>query len=121
MSTDHTTDASLRPLEGTIGSDPVETFGVLANEKRMAILLALWDGHDPLGDDEGLTFTELRERVGLVQGGEFNYHLSRLVDRLVDRTDGGYVLRPIARRILELVIAGTPTSTVLDPVPIDVP
>lgn len=53
------------------------------------------------GFGESLSFTELRERVGVRQGAQFNYHLDKLVGHFVTKTDGGYSLRPTGHRVIE--------------------
>lgn len=61
-----------------------EAFALVGNETRLRILLELWVAEEPL------TFSELRDRVGMRDSGQFNYHLNRLVGQLVrKKTDGG--------------------------------
>lgn len=112
--------APLEAVEETIGPAAAEAFKILGNETRMAILVALWDAHDPLAEDNSLSFTELRNRVGIRQGGRFNYHLDKVVGRYVARTDDGYVLRPKGLKLLETIVAGTGHATSLAPTEIDV-
>jgi DNA-binding HxlR family transcriptional regulator len=53
-----------------------EAFEVLGNEIRTAMVLELADAGP-------LSFSELRERVGVTDSGRFNYHLEKLVGRFV--------------------------------------
>ena len=103
-------DASESPLTtaaGAVGPETTEAFGLLANETRLAIMLALWEAYDPHAEDNAVGFTELRGRVGIRQGAQFNYHLDKLVGVFVDSTDGGYRLRPVGLNLVQTLIAGT--------------
>ena len=103
-------DASESPLTtaaGAVGPETTEAFGLLANETRLAIMLALWEAYDPHAEDNAVGFTELRGRVGIRQGAQFNCHLDQLVGVFVDSTDGGYRLRPVGLNLVQTLIAGT--------------
>lgn len=90
-----------------------EAFSVLADETRLAILRELWWADGPL------PFSDLRERVGTDDSGRFNYHLKKLTDHFVDRTDDGYELCTAAIRVLGAVFAGTYSETAtLEPIPV---
>ncbi len=89
---------------GSAGLPPDDAFTVLGNETRIGILQALGES------DEPLSFTELRDRVGVRQGGEFNYHLDRVVGHFVEKTDGGYLLRQPGRRVVQAVLSGAVTE-----------
>jgi DNA-binding transcriptional ArsR family regulator len=86
---------------------PEEAFAVLGNETRVRILQALGEAGGPL------SFTELRERVGIRQGAQFNYHLDKVVGHFVEKDDDGYALRQPGRRVVEAVLSGAVTE---DPV-----
>ncbi|PSP31418.1 hypothetical protein BRC64_10080 [Halobacteriales archaeon QH_10_67_22] len=108
-------DANRSPLEVAAGAaDPktLETFELLADETRLAILLALWDEYEPFVRNSGVPFSELRERVGNPDSGKFNYHLGKLTGEVVRATDDGYKLRPGGEKIVRAVIgeAGRGTS-----------
>jgi len=109
-------------LEGTAGAaDPhaVEAFQLLANETRLAILLALWETKDPTGE-AAVPFSELYDRVGLDDSGNFNYHLDKLEGHFVTAADDGYRLAPAGTKIVRAVIAGTGISEpTLEPTEID--
>ena len=80
-----------------------EAFALIGDEIRAEILRVL--GEDP---HEGLSFSELRERVGTdVDSGQFNYHLQRLVGHFVERTDDGYELRGAGLALYRAIMAGT--------------
>jgi DNA-binding transcriptional ArsR family regulator len=99
----------------------IEAFAALGNETRLAILLALWEAYEPDAPDEGVSFSTLRERVGVRDSGRFNYHLEELVDRFVRETGDGYTLRRAGQRLVRTVIAGTGIEEpTLEPVEIDV-
>jgi hypothetical protein len=93
---------------------PDEAFGLLGHEIRFAILEALNDA------DGELPFSELRERVGVRDTGQFNYHLGELVGRFVRRTDDGYRLAAAGRRVVGAVLSGGVTQAMdADPVATD--
>ncbi|MEF8806787.1 winged helix-turn-helix domain-containing protein [Natronomonas sp.] len=96
------------PLEDlTAGDLAIDAFELLANETRLAILVTLWDSYRPFAEDTTLPFSELRERVGTTDSGQFNYHLDRLTDHFVDATDDGYRLSDAGLTVVRSVIAGT--------------
>lgn len=102
-------DDSASPLQAaskTASSRATEAFAVLGNETRLAILLALWEAYEPWTGENAVPFTELRNRVGISQGGEFTYHLDQLVGRFVRKTDAGYELRRAGHQVVRTVIAG---------------
>lgn len=95
---------------------PDEAFSVLGNETRIEIL-------QTLGEAEGtLSFTELRDRVGIRQGAQFNYHLDKLVGHFVEKTDAGYMLRQPGRRVVQAILSGAVTADpTLEPTEIEFP
>ena len=93
---------------------PDEAFDVLGNETRINILQMLGESDDPM------SFTALRDAVGLRQGGQFNYHLDKLVGHFVTKTDDGYELRRPGRRVIEAVLSGAVTDDPeLEPADVD--
>ncbi|QSG06514.1 winged helix-turn-helix domain-containing protein [Halapricum desulfuricans] len=92
-----------------------DAFSLLADETRLAILRELYALDDPL------TFSELRERVGMRDSGQFNYHLGKLKGQFVEQTEEGYELTTSGFRVLGAVFAGTYEERTIDPVPIDDP
>jgi hypothetical protein len=117
-------DSAASPLEAAAGADmerATDAFALLRNETRLAILLALWDAHDSMHPDEGVPFSELRERVGTRDSGQFNYHLEQLVGQFVRQVDDGYVLRRAGQKLVRTVIAGAGIEEpTLERTPIDV-
>jgi len=85
--------------------EPVEAFSIVASEPRLAILEALWDA-----DGDRLRFSELRERVGMRDSAQFNYHLGKLTDQFVRKTDQGYELRHAGEKVVRAVLAGSFTE-----------
>lgn len=103
-----------READGSIA--PEDAFALLGNETRIRILQELGRASAPL------TFTEARNAVGVRQGGEFNYHLNKLIGHFVEKTDGGYSLRSPGRRVIEAVYSGAVTEApVLGPAEISYP
>lgn len=93
---------------------PDEAFAVLGNETRITMLQELGEADGPL------SFTELRNRVGLRQGTQFNYHLEKLVGHFVTKTNEGYALREPGQRVLQAVLSGAVTDDpVIDPSPLE--
>lgn len=101
------TDVGDLPTRGTVS--PEEAFSILGNETRVQILRTLGGG------DEPLSFTELRDHVGIRQGGQFNYHLEKLVGHFVAKTDAGYELRQPGRRVVQAVLSGAVTEDPMMP------
>lgn len=100
---------------------PDEAFTLVGDETRIEILQVLWEAHDPFGDDKGVSFSDLYDRVGIGDTGNFNYHLGRLVGHYVVETDDGYELAGPGYRIIRAIIAGTATEDPsLTPTPVDV-
>lgn len=100
--------------DGRRSLPPDEAFSILGNETRMGILRELGAA------DQSLSFTDLRERVGVRQGAQFNYHLEKVLGHFVEKTDGGYRLREPGRRIVQSVLSGAVTEDpVLEPTEVD--
>lgn len=104
--------SALDALADTIGERTIEAFEVLANETRLAILLALWEAEEPTPpitepSEAVLSFSELYDRIDIQDSGNFTYHLDRLADGFVEEVDTGYRLSTPAQEILRAVFAGT--------------
>ena len=82
-------------------TDPTGALDVLGNEIRMAILRELADA------ERTLSFTELRERVGVRDTGKFNYHLTRLCAYFVRQTEAGYELGHAGSRVITAADVGS--------------
>ncbi|MFC4357255.1 winged helix-turn-helix domain-containing protein [Halobium salinum] len=97
------------------GLAPSEAFALLGNETRIEILQALLDA----GGDEGpVPFSELYDRVSVDDSAHFNYHLKKLTDHFVRRTDEGYEFQYPGWKVVRSVFAGTFNEVAqLDPFP----
>jgi hypothetical protein len=118
------TDAAGSPLAaaaGAAGEHAIEAFGLLGNETRLAILLALWEAHDPDAGSAAVPFSELRERVGMRDSGQFNYHLGKLEGAFVRRTDDGYRLLPVGLELVQTVVAGIASDAALPRTELELP
>lgn len=89
------------------GLTPEAAFAALGNETRVAIVETLWQ-HWHGGP---IPFSRLRKAVGLRDAGRFNYHVSKLRDHFVRRSDDGYELTPAGFKIAQSVVAGTGLDT----------
>lgn len=93
---------------------PDEAFAILGNKSRFQILQALADA------DEPVSFSELRETVGMADPGQFNYHLNKLKDRFIGQSDSGYELRESGSIIIQAILSGTVTQApVITPTRLD--
>ncbi len=98
-------------------SDLDDALAVVADETRIAIVRALWEAHveDPEAIDgprgTPLSFSTLRERVGVADSGRFNYHLERLVPRFVRKRADGYVLTDAGARVVGAAVSGVYTDS----------
>lgn len=100
-------DSPVVSATGTPLPEATAAFAALGNETRLGILFALWDAYTPGEEEVSLSFSELRERVGIRQGAQFNYHLDKLVGRFVEKTAAGYTLRRTGLLLVQSIIAGT--------------
>lgn len=97
--------------------DPAEAFGALSDATRVGILQALWES-----DDRHVTFSELRDAVGMRDSGQFNYHLNKLREQFVRKTDDGYRLTLAGVHVVGSLLAGAVTGKgTVDPIPLDDP
>lgn len=83
---------------------PDKAFAALGNETRTEILRTLGES------DGGVSFTDLRKRVGLSPGSEFNYHLEQLTGHFVRQTDQRYEFWQPGTPIVEAVLSGVITE-----------
>lgn len=93
--------------DGAAVPDAGTLFHLLGDDRRMRILRALWDGFEfeayVTESREGTPFGRLRERAGIDDPGNFNYHLGELVDVLVANREDGYVLTPLGYNLMGAV------------------
>ncbi|WP_129112971.1 winged helix-turn-helix domain-containing protein [Halegenticoccus tardaugens] len=95
------------PPEAT-GLSPAEAFALLGNDTRIEILQALLDAG---GDERPIPFSDLYERVDIDDSAHFNYHLKKLTDHFVRRTDEGYEFQYPGRKVVRSVFAGMFTDS----------
>ncbi|EMA53374.1 MULTISPECIES: DUF7351 domain-containing protein [Halococcus] len=81
---------------------PADAFALIGNETRLSILEALWRT-----DEEPVRFSTLNDAVGMRDSAQFNYHLGKLTDQYVRKTDDGYELRNAGAKVVRAVIAGS--------------
>lgn len=105
-------DSPLETVSEAFGPNATDSFAILGNETRLAILLALWENLEPFSEDptdytagDSVTFSELRQRVGMRDPGQFHYHLDRLVDRFVLKSDDGFELNTVGKQVVWTIIA----------------
>jgi DNA-binding transcriptional ArsR family regulator len=104
--------------------DPADAFAALADETRVDILRAMWElkGNPSNPRHQHLSFSELRERVGMRDSGQFNYHLDKLTDRFITKSDEGYRLTLAGHLLLGSLVGGAYTREgSIDPIPLDDP
>lgn len=94
--------------------DVEAAFSLLADETRLDILRQLYAA------DNALSFSELRERVGIRDSGQFNYHLGKLTEQFVEQGEAGYELNNAGYRVLGAVFAGSYDREVtVESIPVD--
>jgi DNA-binding transcriptional ArsR family regulator len=97
-----------------------DVFGLVADRTRLEILRALWDERTGRDDyDSRVSFSALRERVGVEDSGRFNYHLDELVPQFVSHEEDGYALTHAGTQIIGAAVSGiyTETDTSFEPTP----
>lgn len=83
-------------------TDAVE---LVSHEARAEMLVALANRHREAPQEPTLGFAELRKRVGHDDPGNFNYHLQRLTDGLVEKTDEGYELSDVGHQLVGALLS----------------
>jgi hypothetical protein len=74
---------------------------------------------DPYGP---VSFSALRDRVGMRDSGQFNYHLGKLVGPFLDHDTEGYRMRYTTLLVVGAILAGTYTERGdADPVTVETP
>lgn len=108
MSDTNSAESPLEAAAGAAGPHATDAFSHLANETRLAILLALWEAYDPCADDDAVPFSELYDRVDYGHTGNFSYHLEQLEGQFVRKRadEEGYELRKTGLKVVQSVIAG---------------
>lgn len=106
MATDEPADTPLEAVGVRAGPHVTEAFKLLSDETRLAILVALWEAYDPRDAENTVSFSDLYDRVGVRDSGNFTYHLNKLTDHFIAETDDGYRLRNAGFKMVQAVIAG---------------
>lgn len=127
MAGETSSESPLEAAAGMANERTTNTFSLLANETRLAILLALWEAEEPFSEGqwdptEGdfVPFSELRERVDVRDSGRFNYHLGQMEGIFIEKTGNGYHLLPTGSKIVRTIIADSAYGEeILEPSPID--
>lgn len=95
--------------------DPEEAFWLLSDVTRMDILRAVW-----AAPETPISFTDIRDRVGRPDSGNFNYHIDKLRGHFLAHVDDGYELTQAGREVVRAVLAGTLTERpTTEPIDID--
>ncbi|PSP74800.1 ArsR family transcriptional regulator [Halobacteriales archaeon QS_3_64_16] len=84
---------------------PADAFALVGNETRLSILEALWEA-----EAGPVRFSALNEAVGMRDSAQFNYHLSKLTDQYVRKTEAGYELRTAGAKVVRATLAGSFTE-----------
>ncbi|SNZ12748.1 hypothetical protein SAMN06269185_1903 [Natronoarchaeum philippinense] len=101
-------DLASNPNADIDAEQAAAAFGSLADENRIAILLALW------ADDE-LAFADLQSAAGFEDSSRFNYHLRKLLGRFIEKEGDRYRLRAAGAKAIDVVVDERFAST-SDPV-----
>lgn len=121
MSTE-STDLPIDAAAGEAGLHTTEAFALLADETRLAILLALWEAYDPQADDNTVPFSEIFDHVDYDDPGNLSYHLQKLEGQFVQQQGEGegYRIRTTGLKLVRSVIAGAGVQDMtLEPSEID--
>jgi hypothetical protein len=80
-----------------------EVLSVLADETRLGVVEVI--GNED-GEDATLSYSAIRDRLTTGDTGNLSYHLGRLRDRFVERTDEGYRLTISGIRAYQAIASG---------------
>ncbi|MWG33714.1 DUF7351 domain-containing protein [Halomarina oriensis] len=95
-------------------------FSLLADETRLGVVEALGDATDG-GRYAKLSYSDVRAALPESARGNLNYHLRKLRNRFVRRTDDGYRLSTAGIRVYQAISAGAfhDERPVVDPTPVE--
>lgn len=94
--------------------EATEAFSLLAHGTRMAAMEVLWEAEEPL------RFSEIADRAGISDTGNFNYHFGKLVDHFVRKEGETYQLTRSGRQAMTAVLTGDVTENPsFEGVPVD--
>jgi len=102
------TDASSE-ADGATATDretDADPFATLGNETRIRIVDALYEHTTTTELTAGLAYSDLRERTGVDDKGNFNYHLGVLRDQFVEKREEEYQLTFAGFEIAKALRAG---------------
>lgn len=91
-------------------TEVADSLSALANPLRVRILLTLAETQEPDWSQRGLSYADLRDSLGIEDGGRLNYHLDELRGQFLTSDDGHYLLTPAGTRIVGEMFAGTFTG-----------
>jgi DNA-binding transcriptional ArsR family regulator len=94
------------PSSGTNGETDADPFATLGNETRIRIVDALYEYTATTDLADGLAYSDLRERAGVEDKGNFNYHLDVLRDQFVEKREEEYQLTFAGFEIAKALRAG---------------
>lgn len=124
MSDAQAPDSAVEMAAVDVGAETTETFGLLGDETRLAVLLALWEHYDPHADDNTVSFSTLFDAVDYENPGSFSYHLEQLRGVFIEQRAkrAGYELRMPGLKLVQSVVAGVGVQDMaLEPTEIDQP
>lgn len=87
--------------------DSADAIGILSDETRLTILEALVPEYRDCPRQPEVSFSEVRDRTGLRDSGQFNYHLDKLAGQFVQETDAGYELNAAGQEVIGAVLSGS--------------
>lgn len=84
-----------------------EIFGILGNETRMNVMRVLWEEFNfqdyVMGNQEPISYSDIRKQLGNHDPGNLNYHLGELVELTIQRSEDGYTLTPLGYNLLRTI------------------
>jgi DNA-binding transcriptional ArsR family regulator len=86
--------------------DPTAVFSLLGDETRIGIMQALAENQREDVENRGLSFADLRSRVGMRDSGNFNYHLDKLTGVFVEKSEDVYQLTYSGMRVVGAIMGG---------------
>lgn len=104
-----------KEADGPFGTE--EVFELLSSETRLRIIEALGDLSDR-GEYSTIAFSELQRAVGVEDNGRFSYHLDRLIDRFVERSEAGYALTLPGIRVYQTLQTWVEEPASVEPFPL---
>lgn len=97
----------------------IAPFDLITSETRLRILHAIARHNAESPADPALSFGELREKAGIEDSGNFNYHLDKLQPEYISQTDEGYVPTYAGLFLVGTLRAGIGVGIERGPEPID--